>query len=245
GVTTSDLTDPDGPIYLARTYQSLGDFNTAQEWVDNALAREPNSGQAKLVRCTILYDLGQSKQALEEIQAALDDDKVFHRRFSRPNLASLGVFILLKDKQVARAKSFLFTYYPDLEAVKDAPPPTSIAEIGFPLAPLVAIERAAGEENLYKQLAMRMGLMTEELMQGVKPKLDYIDYLILARTGTGRKTDEQVIEYLENAIKSGYLGNWRFDMLMRPEFMHLHDHPRFKNLITEIEEKVARQRQYL
>jgi len=232
----SDTTDPDAPIYLSKSYLSLGDVNTALRYAEQAIELSPHSASAAEAKVEALIFQHQDQAAMDLIKQTLDSKDSFYRRQSKLQLPNLMVYLLL-NKDPDQAKAFLLELNPSLKDIDKKPLPTSFGTLDMNLPSYIAVLRAVGETAKAKNLTQRLEFISEAFLQKKVEKLSGTDYLRLA-IGALAKSDEQQINYLEKAIEAGYISNWRYSIQYHPAFYHLRDNPRYLTLIEQINANV-------
>ena len=65
----------------------------------------------------------------------------------------------------------------------------------------------------------------------------------LARIAAIRGNDEMALELLQAAINGGLRNNWQRTLQIDMVFQRLHDKPRFRELVAQVEADMARQRE--
>lgn len=241
----NDTSDPDGPIFLSFAYLTLGDIEQAMIWADLAIEIQPKSGQAQFSKVMSLLEQEKLNEGMELIEATLEDEDIFHRRRSRISLVEMGVTYYLLNDEIDNAREFLFKHYPDVEETLDAPAPTERQDIGFPVSLYAAIERAAGNFDNEQKLIARMAMLNEEFLKGSKPRISALDYYILALTKVTSDNPDVALDYLDKTMANKFYYLWQYRLKWLPEFLHLKDNERFKQIIQATEEEMARQRGFL
>jgi TolB-like protein/tetratricopeptide (TPR) repeat protein len=239
-----DRSDPDAPIYLSQMYLLLNMQQQAEQYVEEALALMPTSGQARLVKAQLMTTQGNRQQAIDYINATLDNQENFYRRGSRRFIIGLAVRNYLELNQVEQAHAFILKHYPKAEAVYTMEMPTHRREIGQSSWVLAPVELAAGNKDNYKKIFERMRIMTPELLLEYKPRLSGRDHLNLAAAKVGLN-QQLMFEHLEKAFElKGYIDLYQ-TINFSANYYHLKDHPRIKAMLEKIELEMTRQRGYL
>ena len=244
--TMKDKKDPDPLIYLSRSYYSLGDPDKALEYANQALIINPNSADANVSKIAALILKGDNTNALNIVQAAIENPKVFHRdsRSSKKYLMALGVHLLLEKKDYVAAKALIEYLAPGTEQLLTASAPKSIKEVGNTdaLELLVVIFRAEGRQQNADQLASRLHLILEQpKIIGQYPYQVFYE-IIYAEAAVSQQKYQLALDHLISTINDGNILNWRTKILYNPIFSGLQNEPRYKDLINRLESEMTRQR---
>jgi len=240
-----DSGDPDNMIHLARSYFSLGDAETALAYAEKAIQISPHSGDALMSKIVALVALNDTQSALSLIELTANDPDVFHRekRYSKRYLEHFGVYLYLQDNNFAAAKTLIEKVSPGTSELTYAPLPTTINEVGEvnAIELLATIYRAEGDTESADKLAARLAFIENKPVEAVLNFIKVFDDLKRSRVSAAMQKNLQAIDYITSAIDSGYILNWRSELIYNPVYSDLQQEPRFKALIQRLETEMTRQ----
>jgi len=243
-----DTTDPDSSISLSTNYLSLADLERAIYYSNRALKISANSGQAISAKVGILLYQKKYTEALKLIVSSLANDEIFHRRSSKSLLLQAGIYLHLRNGRADEALTMLLKYVPNLTELIDSAQIQRSFALGTPVSTYAILLREKNDNVLADKLIQRLSLITEDSLQGSLPRLNGWHYFLLAHAtapGNTTESDAKTIAYLTKMYESGFIFNWRMNLLWSPDFMHLKDNPKFIALIDRIEADMKRQRAFL
>ncbi|MDH5435073.1 MAG: hypothetical protein OEY19_14105, partial [Gammaproteobacteria bacterium] len=141
-------------------------------------------------------------------------------------------------EEYLEAENLLFYHVPELKEYDFTLPLTKLDEITFYSSLHANIYRASGRIAESERINISIN---ETMLLDDRRKLSGVEYILIGNFGVGSLEDEHIIDYLEMSLDNGFLGDWRFHVMMNPVFEPLHNHPRYIALVKRFEDKMARQ----
>ena len=243
-----DRRDPDAPSSLAYAYLSLGDGEKAERWADRALEIGPDTGVAAEAKVLQFIFAGREDEALAFGRSTLAREGILYRRFSKSTLAGSLAGIYMRRGDWEAAEEIVLLAFPRLTELLDRPTlsefePFDELEVSTASTRVLAeIYAQAGQAKKAAILNAHLNFITaEKFLEDERQALVPINYWFLATVKAGRGDIEDALDDLEEAAK-GLRKGWLYFYKDHPGLWPLHDHPRYKALLANLEVEMAEQR---
>lgn len=228
---------------LGEYFESLGQFEQAQEHLKLALAAEPRNGDALITRAHILFAQGKHRAAMGLSKAVffahqglvLGSGKLSWLRHS-----IIGMY--LTNGQLQEAEQFIEGLYPSIDAIAEMPVEVGKLNLGVPLHTLAAYIHILDSTNRKAQARA-----LSHHFDWVEPAAFFEEGYELSGTehwfyasvlATAQRPKQAILAHLKKAIDGGFLLGWRFNYKYHPVYWSLHNEPEFTQLITQLEENI-------
>jgi tetratricopeptide (TPR) repeat protein len=234
-----DPTDTYTMAFLAFMYLTLGDFDTAEQWLDRSIVVQPDNGDQKVSRLNLLI-LRNNKDERGEAEAVANDVYAYVNETNQ-----YGGFFLshLRDIDIANGRfdaalQRYATIYPEIVNA-DEP---GINRANFYAAVEIAyLHIQSGEENQGRQL-----------LEAAIPIINTVPILSIYGSGWGNartyallgRRDEALAE-LQRGVDAGWRMWWRYAFDHDPIFASLRDEPEFEAMRAEIATDMAEQLEHV
>ena len=235
-----DPNDHELPAQMAMYWTSMGDLKQAEPWLQKAEELGPNETVTVAARIMVLHNREQRGMAADLARRALESG--LENRAGTKGLIE-AVFVASK---VARGETVeaLNYYRKDFPEAFEQPLPPSVTEDSFFPGDLVTIAGLLLFLDPDSEHAQTLLSTAEaQLARTDRDLLPWVHDVNLARIAAIRGNDELALEYLQAAINGGLRNNWQWTLQIDMVFQRLHDKPRFRELVAQVEANMARQRE--
>ena len=216
---TMDPSDPEAYTFPAHTMLSMGDYGAARELADRALAINPKSGEALLIKAISMYldpslaeDPAAAPEAIEAmLDAALSDPDTLYRRIGG-GLHNFQAYLALLEGEPERALAQFEKYASIPERIVGDP----AAQFNVPnerwttLAMYGRLLREAGQIERAEEVAARLDWINEDIViqrEGGALNPQALSFLISTRAGY--VDDAAVLDWLSRIHELGDFYVWR------------------------------------
>jgi TolB-like protein/Tfp pilus assembly protein PilF len=217
---------------MAFWYLSLGDFTTAEQWLDRGAVTQENNPIRNFARLALLVNRGEMDEALVQARQNYEYRK-------ETNSGDNFALMLLRDNDIANGRQEMAlqryaTFYPEIVNA-DNP---RIHHANY----------ASAVEIAY--LLMRSGenARGRKLLASAKPVIDATPILGLwgsawgnARTYALLGRTEEALAELQRGVDAGWRYSWRYAFDFDPIFDSLRDEPEFVAMRAKIAADMAEQ----
>jgi tetratricopeptide (TPR) repeat protein len=230
-----DPTDAGTMGFLAFMYLTLGDFDTAEQWLDRSIVVQPDNGDQKVARLSLLI-LRDRKDERDEAEDLANDVYAYVNETNQ-----YGGFFLshLRDIDIANGRydealQRYATIYPE---IVDADEPGINRANFFAAVEIAYLHIQSGEEEQGRQL-----------LEAAIPVIDSVPILSVYGSGWGNartyallgRRDEALAE-LQRGVNAGWRMGWIYAFDRDPIFASLRDEPEFAAMRAEIATDMAEQ----
>jgi TolB-like protein/Tfp pilus assembly protein PilF len=230
-----DPTDTGTMAFLAFMYLTLGDFDTAEQWLDRSIVAQPDNGDQKVTRLSLLIIRG-NKDEKDEAEDLAND--AYEYVVDTSSFAGLSLE-LLRDIDIANGRydEALRRYATIFPEIVSADEP-GINRANFYAAVEIAyLHIRSGEKEQGRRL-----------LEAVIPVIDSAPILSVWGSGWGNartyallgRRDEALAE-LQRGVDAGWRMGWRYAFDHDPIFASLRDEPEFEAMRAEIATDMAEQ----
>ncbi len=239
-----DSADPEIQTLLAYGHLSLGNYDEAEKWIDEALGNDPEVGFALGVKGLILAAQGKSEAAKVLALRALDPKTgAKNFRFGGDNMLLRLAYSGAVPWSAATSAAYQ-RHWPALfqfEAAGDiwsatngaTTSPAALAAVDY-----IAHLKADGRDDEAKALA-------QWLRQNVRPTQFFTivgNPLFFAELAMVEGDEARALQVIENEVADGFAWCWQWRLRDNPWFAPLKDTPRFKAALAGVAGNVARQK---
>jgi TolB-like protein/Tfp pilus assembly protein PilF len=230
-----DPTDAGTMGFLAFMYLTLGDSDTAEQWLDQSIVAQPDNGSQKVTRLSLLI-LRDNKDERDEAEELANDVYAFVNETNEFAGLSLSY---LRDIDIANGRydealQRYATIFPEIVSA-DEP----------------GINRAnfyAAVEIAYLHIRSGEAEQGRQLLEAVIPVIDTVPILSVFGSAWGNaqtyallgRTDEALAE-LQRGVNAGWRMGWRYAFDHDPIFESLRHEPEFAAMRAEIATDMAEQ----
>jgi len=237
-----------GVLGAANIYFAVGDLDAAGEMVDRIARSGTEEWRIGAFKARYQYLLGEHDKAVRIAR------ELFEQRgpgFTDPTLMLIVVRDMIAKGKLGEAEEFLLTYEPDFERLfTESVPRTKLELISRLVRPQFAsmlhhVYKLQGKNEQAADLAER--IRTDDLQGALTRDFEptvfsyHTDALKRMRDGS----HAHAIEALRFAVDSGYRVGYQQFIRDHPEFAELHAYPEFQEILQNIEDDMAAQRQTL
>ena len=243
----SNPDDPDGAIYTAMHYVSLGDAAKAREYIDLPLALiNGRSAEARKVLTQILLLEQRYEEALALIEDTLANDKMIFRRYAKEAIVNMGVYIKLMSETPSDVLKWFESNSPETIAQENLDEYYGDAYADtWLLNTLAYLATQSGDRNRGNKIANKLSLLTESVILTNRPKISPANYYRIAVANAANYSNVKLIDLLRSAVNAGGYQDWRYVLQWMPSLQKLKAEPDYHALIAYLEEEMMRQRQFL
>jgi len=232
-------TDAGTMSFLAMMYLTLGDFDTAEQWLDRSLVAQPDNVTQKVFRLSLLIlrdnkdERGEAEDVANDVYAQINETNEF------------GGFFLshLRDIDIANGRydEALRRYATIFPEIVSADEPGINRANFFAAVEIAYLHFQSGEEEQGRQL-----------LEAAIPIINTVPILSVYGSGWGNarsyallgKKDEALAE-LQRGVNAGWRMGWRYAFDHDPIFASLRDEPEFAAMRAEIATDMAEQLEHV
>ena len=245
---TLDRRDPDSASWVALAYLALGDGEEAERWADRAMKIGPNTGIAAITKVRQLIFAGREEEALDLGRSTLAREGILYRWGSKSILTASLAGIYMRHGDWRAAEEIVLLGLPRITDFPDKPTASDLEVLDGPdfsittTRVLAEIYAQSGQAEKAAILNAHLDFITaEKMLEGERQVLVPGNFWFLAAIKAGRGDQDAALDDLEKAA-AGFRVNWQYYFRDHPALWPLHDQPRYKALLANLEAEMARQR---
>ncbi len=216
---------------VANLFAALGDFETAEAWIDAVLATSPDQPNALAARLAIRVAEGDADGA-EQLASQLLTD-------ARDYLPANIPLFALRNAELARsaperALEHYLEHYPRLAG----PSPDIDKQNVVAAVDLVLVLQHLGHDSD----ALELARVADEYLQLVPSGPSINTNALRAELAAMIGNDAAALEFLERAVEENWLGYWWAAPDSNPNIESMHGHPGYQSLMEKVRAQLEIQR---
>jgi tetratricopeptide (TPR) repeat protein len=235
-----DPNDHELPASQAMYWLSMGDLQRAEPFMQKAELLGANETATVAAKVMMLHYREQPGMAADLARRALASG-LENRAGMKGLIETAYVASMVAQGKASEALEY---YRKEVPKAFEHPIPANIADAtSFPndLVTIAALMLRLDPKS--QQAETLLQTSEDRILAGDGAYLPWLRAVILARIAAIRGHDEQALDLLQEAVNSGLRYNWRQPLEINVDFHRLHDNPRYRELVAQVEDDMARQRE--
>jgi TolB-like protein len=235
-----DPNDHELPASQAMYWLSMGDLQRAEPFMQKAELLGANETATVAAKVMMFHYREQPGMAGDLARRALESG-LENRAGSKGLIETAYVASMVAQGKASEALEY---YRNEVPKAFEHPMPANIADAFVIPGDLITIAGLMFRLDPKSEQAETLLKASEDrILAGDGASLPWLRALALARIAAIRGHDEQALAYLQTAVDNGLRYNWRGPLEISVDLQRLHDKPRFRELVAQVEADMARQRE--